>query len=234
MASSAWLDIEELISSSAIAVYKGGELDIEDSLLLMFNSESEKKAVGASIRWAYIIGDSGQLELMLQALPLPAQFVASKPSLRGDSAPVMSIWSSPVWYNAFNGEDAAGPVPVLCCASEHRLAISNDPLATHGELQKLAAIFFKPELLALKEAATMVKKPRSGAGEQSFRRKTPALAVRPAKRPRLQPSTSPGRFSLPKKPFQSRRGHQPAITLMGLVFSLQMHPPPPSVGPTPH
>ena len=37
----------------------------------------------------------------------------SKPALRGSNIPAIQLWQKPWWANLFDGQVAAGPIPVL-------------------------------------------------------------------------------------------------------------------------
>jgi hypothetical protein len=39
--------------------------------------------------------------------------VDSKPALRGSNIPAIQLWQKPCWANLFDGQVAAGPIPVL-------------------------------------------------------------------------------------------------------------------------
>jgi hypothetical protein len=200
MACTAWVDIRDMISSRAVSVLCDGAPDEELVILETMAEGSERKPRGACLRWAAIIGDSGRLELMLQSLPLPETLLTSKPLLRGDSTPVIGVKSFQIEYRAFDGDMADGPVPTIYCGEDTKELFSNNPKLVHAQMQKLAGIFAKPEILAFKEAAAMVKKPRVGAFELAFKRKyreqePAATTTQAAKKPRLVTATETGSHS---------------------------------------
>jgi hypothetical protein len=73
----------------AVQVVSTQEPDFEDTLLERLDNTSEKKAVGGAVRWPLIINDHNSIDIMLQGLPLPKNFILSKPNLRGDNVPVI-------------------------------------------------------------------------------------------------------------------------------------------------
>jgi len=155
MASSAWEDLEEDVAAGqmAVEVLATGEPDFEDSLLEKLDNSSEKKAVGGAVRWALIINDANSIDIMLQGLPLPKEFVNSKPSLRGDNIPVIELWRQTVSCPLFDGQRAAGPVPLLCVGSaEEADWAASHPALLHAELAKMYGCLFKPELISRNEA----------------------------------------------------------------------------------
>jgi len=155
IASSAWEDLEEEVAAGqmAVKVIATGEPDFEDSLLEKLDKSSEKKAVGGAVRWALIINDANSIDIMLQGLPLPKEFVNSKPSLRGDNIPVIELWRQTVSCNLFNGQRAAGPVPLLCVGSAGEADWEASHLALlHAKLAKMNSCLYKPELISCKEA----------------------------------------------------------------------------------
>jgi hypothetical protein len=188
LASTDWMDVAEAVSADTIAVLVNGVNDEEKLLLAGLRSDSEKKAIGGALRWCMVIGDTGRLELMLQALPLPREYVASKPILRADSSPVISLAAYQLEYVEFDGVLAAGPVPTICCADADRATINASPESLHGQMQKLASLFAKPETVGFREAEKVCKKPRIGNIELSFKRKYKKVSsdAQPAKRPRTE------------------------------------------------
>ncbi len=46
-------------------------------------------------------------------LPFSKDLVDSKPALRGSNIPAIQLWQKPCWANLFDGQVAAGPIPVL-------------------------------------------------------------------------------------------------------------------------
>jgi len=62
----------------------------------------------------------------------------------------------------FDGDQAAGMVPTLFTEDEDATlkAIAADPLKIHWDVQKINRLFFIPEGLSLKDACTLLKKPR--------------------------------------------------------------------------
>ena len=151
MSSGSWMDGDELISGGqlAVQVIATGEPDYDDQLLMLLD---EKKAA-ASVRWAVTIGDDGGTQLSLHGLPLGKEAVSSKPSLRGDNAPVLDLFSVPLLARVFDGERVAGPVPFIIVSSQEAADFVNDnPAVVQNELQKLAACFFRPELMSRQDA----------------------------------------------------------------------------------
>lgn len=68
----------------------------------------------------------------------------------------------PLEATTFNGDSTAGPVPTLFAedvegASE---AINSNPARAHADIQRLARVFYMPEILTPTEATQLVKKPR--------------------------------------------------------------------------
>ena len=80
MATGPWIDVEQLIGGNDVEVLADStSVDPSHALLTLIQSQE----AGASVRWALAIGDSGRLTLQLQALPMMATALQSKPSLRG-------------------------------------------------------------------------------------------------------------------------------------------------------
>ncbi len=51
--------------------------------------------------------------LSYAGLPFSKDLVDSKPALRGSNIPAIQLWQKPCWANLFDGQVAAGPIPVL-------------------------------------------------------------------------------------------------------------------------
>jgi hypothetical protein len=160
MASSGWMDVEEGVAGGqmAVQVVSTQEPDFEDTLLERLDNTSEKKAVGGAVRWALIINDHNSIDIMLQGLPLPKNFILSKPNLRGDNVPVIELWRHQISCNMFDGQRAAGPVPVLCVSSaEEADWVASHPTLMHAELVKMYGCLFKPEFITRNEAVGKLK-----------------------------------------------------------------------------
>lgn len=201
MTTSIWLDVEEMLSASFIAVEiaETGEPDLEDRLLSLLLGDGVKKAAGA-VRWATVVGDDGHIRLALQGLPGSVELVGSKPSLRGDNVPTIELFSTPVGCRMFGGRLAAGPVPTLLIkANEDMAAINDNQAAVLDAIWTLADRLLRPEILGFQDATALLKKPREGKGVKGFNRQKPPPAPRPAKRPRAT-TPEPGRqiFSFTK------------------------------------
>jgi len=181
MASGDWFDGKLAIRSNRLAVFTAdGRPDEEDTILALFQ-EGKKTPIGAPLRWAITVMDDGRPAAMLQSLPLPENSPMAKPPLRGDTPPIIAVGSQPLLCNMFDGELAAGPVPVVACAKEERLAFANDPTNTHRELQRIAGVFGQPEyLLSYKEAVAFVKKPKPGTRDFPYKRRAPSPTRPPA------------------------------------------------------
>jgi len=193
MASGDWWDGELAIRSNRISVFTADGLPDElDTIIDIFQ---EKKAlVGASLCWAIVVMDDGHPGLMLQSLPLPENSLVAKPPLQGDAPPILAISTHPLICNLFDGELAAGPVPILACAADERTAVVENPAAAHREIQRLAGVFGQPEyLLSHKDAAAFVKKPKPGTRDFPYKRRAhsppPPSA---AKKSKLDTSQKPG------------------------------------------
>jgi hypothetical protein len=195
MASSAWFDGELAIRSNRLTVFTpDGQPDEEDSVLTLFTAD-KRTVVGASLRWAVVVGDDCRPALMLQSLPLAENSLTAKPPLRGDAPPIISLGSVTLACVMFDGGVAAGPVPIIACLEEERPAFVGDPLSAHRELQRIMGIFGQPEyLLSFKDAAAFVKKPKPGLRDFPFKRRAPSPTPPPAaKKPKTQ-ETKPGSF----------------------------------------
>lgn len=192
MASSPWTDAEMMIRSNALAVFTAeGQPDEEDTIIAIFEGGNKKAPLGASLRWAVIVADDNMPAIMLQSLPLPEPSIVAKPPLRGDAAAVISVAVIPLWCNLFDGNNTAGPVPIIACHEDDRPAVTDDLVNTHRELQRLAGVFGQPEFLNYKEAAIYVKKPKPGQRDFPFKRRALSPSPPAAKRSRTDaPSTT--------------------------------------------
>ncbi len=115
MASSTWFDGELAIRSNRLSVFTpDGQPDEEDSVLALFTAD-KRTVVGASLRWAVVVGDDCRPALMLQSLPLAENSLMAKLSLRGDAPPIISLGSVPLACVMFDGGAAARPVPIIAC-----------------------------------------------------------------------------------------------------------------------
>jgi hypothetical protein len=68
--------------------------------------------VGLSWRWS-LVAIEGQLNLQLQALPVNGNHIRAGPAFQQDDLSVVRLASYPVEGNTFDGDLAAGPVPIF-------------------------------------------------------------------------------------------------------------------------
>jgi hypothetical protein len=76
--------------------------------------------------------------------------------------PTIRMGAWPLNAALFNGDDAAGPVPTLFSEEPEAAvgALNDNPHRAHADLQRLARLFFQPELISLEDAGPLIKKPR--------------------------------------------------------------------------
>ena len=79
-----------------------------------------------------------------------------------DNVPTIRLGSWLLNSALFEGERTAGPCPLLFSPDigAAEAAISADPARAHLDLQRIYKIFFCAEDASLKEALSLVKKPR--------------------------------------------------------------------------
>jgi hypothetical protein len=79
-----------------------------------------------------------------------------------DNVPTVELALWNLGATLFEGEVAAGPVPVLFSDDPEAslTALESGTLKAHSDLQKIARTFFMPETVQLAEALNVVKKPR--------------------------------------------------------------------------
>ncbi len=179
-----------------------GQPDVDGDFLKKLATTAKKTPTGAVLRWAASINCTGGIQIALQALPAPLATIRSKPLLAEDNIPVVELASYEAHYRAFNGSLAAGIIPTLSSMDpeESLVRIEDDQARFHKELQKFSGRFVRHELLSLKEAQIIVKKPRTGMGVPLFLRTLPPEAVSQpaAKKPRISAdSGSPPHFLNP-------------------------------------
>ena len=227
-----------------------GQPDVDSDFLKKLATTAKKTPTGAVLRWAALINNTGGIEIALQALPALLTTIRLKPLLAEDTIPVVELASYEVHYKSFNGSLAAGIIPTLSSLDpeESLVRIEDDQARFHKELQKFSGRFVRHELLSLKEAQIIVKKPRTGMGVPLFLRTLPPEAVsQPApKKARISANSgspphffNPGIFHtrpdpLPPQP-RGMRGPIPSGCNRNGV-GLADPPPPPDLhlsGPTP-
>jgi hypothetical protein len=79
-----------------------------------------------------------------------------------DNVPVVELSTWNLEATLFDGDLAAGPVPVLFTEDpdSSRTALANNVAKAHYDTQKIASCFYMPEILKLEDALTVVRKPR--------------------------------------------------------------------------
>lgn len=81
LASGEWQDLAALVATNAVVVHYDEGTPEEGESFPEIIASHEK---GAAIRWALAVDDAGKLALQLQGLPMGANAINSKPSLRGE------------------------------------------------------------------------------------------------------------------------------------------------------
>jgi hypothetical protein len=71
--------METLINAKAASVYKDGEI-LEHADVVGIIKQAEEQV---ALRFGVVVGSDHHLQLMLQALPLSAEALLSKPTFRG-------------------------------------------------------------------------------------------------------------------------------------------------------
>jgi hypothetical protein len=145
-----------------------------------------------SWRWAVAANvDGDKLLLQLQALPVSGEHIKGDPAFSADNLAVVVLASFPLEVDMFDGDLAAGPVPLFFSSKpEETLAkISSRPSAAHNLCQALAGRFLITEGLTSKEAVSLDGKPRIGKAEPPFIR---AWREPPPKRQRAAESLAAG------------------------------------------
>jgi hypothetical protein len=72
----------------------------------------------------------------------------------------LGLW--PLNATLFDGDEQAGPVPTLFAEDIEgaRSGLDRNTARAHANIQKLNRTFFMPELVDLKDAISLVKKPK--------------------------------------------------------------------------
>ncbi len=157
--------------------------------------------------WAVVVADHCQMAVMVQSLPLAENLLMAKPPLRGNAPPIISVGNVPLACVMFNSNDAAGPVPIIPCDKEERLAFINNPLSARRELQRIIGVFGQSEYLLLQGRDGVCQEAQAGPGGLPLQAE--GAISHPTKKPWMQ-ETKPGRNF---------------VTISaGLVFIAKYHP----------
>lgn len=152
--------------------------DVDGSFLMVdevgktLDKDEKKREHGGSIRWAVMVASNHTLHLDCQSLPGHGETISGKPLLNRNNVPAHLLSSWDLRCDLFDGDLLAGPVLTLFGDDPDaiRQAICSDHAKTHWDLQKPNRHFIQPELVPLKAAAAVEKKPRDGATLEPFRR----------------------------------------------------------------
>jgi hypothetical protein len=126
---------------------------------------------GLSWRWGIAASvDGDKLLLQLQALPVSGEHIKGDPAFAADNLAVVILASFPLEVDMFDGDLAAGPVPLFFSSKpEETLAkVTGRPQAAHNLCQALAGRFMATEGLTSKEAVSLNGRPRIGKAEPPF------------------------------------------------------------------
>jgi hypothetical protein len=98
-----------------VKLAKGGAADTQAKLLKLIKKESTPSAPnGSSFRWVVAAAETGELQLQLQVIPLPAASINAAPILRADNIAAKTLQHWNIRMTCFDGVAGLnGPVPIL-------------------------------------------------------------------------------------------------------------------------
>jgi len=124
--------------------------------------------------------------------------INANPVLSQDGTAAMVVARFSVAMEAFDGINAAGPVPTWFSLSPESTltALKNSPDMAHAMCQALAARLLKTQELSAEQAAEYIKAPKIGEHQKPFLREWVAPKQQPPpKKPRTEETTSSGMLS---------------------------------------
>jgi hypothetical protein len=79
-----------------------------------------------------------------------------------DNVPAICLGQWALKADLFDGDEQAGPVPTLFAEDKEGAmeGLIRNVARAHADIQKLARVFFMPEVVDLDEALAIIKKPR--------------------------------------------------------------------------
>jgi hypothetical protein len=79
-----------------------------------------------------------------------------------DNVPAICLGQWALNTELFDGDEQAGPVPTLFAEDKEGAleGLTRNVTRAHADIQKLARVFFMPEVVDLDEALSIIKKPR--------------------------------------------------------------------------
>jgi hypothetical protein len=80
MASTGWKDLAAMTASKDVVLVEDNDEPVESGRA---TTELQEGGVGASVRYAVVVGEDQRLSLQLQGLPAPANTLMGKPAFRG-------------------------------------------------------------------------------------------------------------------------------------------------------
>jgi hypothetical protein len=84
MSSSSWQDVYETLAARQATVETAeGEVVPTDEVIGLLDGLPQTAIKSASLRWAVVIAEDGNLQLDLQSLPAPAKTLAGRPAFKG-------------------------------------------------------------------------------------------------------------------------------------------------------
>ena len=87
MATSAWMDIRDLVAAGEMVVEDADGSEVDNEAFVDFldqgSSTGTKEKASTALRWAVTVGEDHHLRLDLQSLPVPLANINGKPLLKG-------------------------------------------------------------------------------------------------------------------------------------------------------
>jgi len=110
-----WEDVEEMLGRGTLTASKGGQddditIDVRKTLDALKGSE---KSTGASLRWSIQARGDSAVQVILQALPLPASRIRKDARLTEDECLTIVVESLPTKTTFDNSTTHRGPKPIL-------------------------------------------------------------------------------------------------------------------------
>jgi hypothetical protein len=177
---SKWADVAALVMEQDMdASNEAGELVCEEFTDAMEALRVSNPSKGISLCWLLAPAeDSTDLYLVLQALPCSAAGIKGSPVFQEDNVAAVELYRMAVAYQAFDGQVAAGPVPILFSNAPEETAnlIRVSVESTFKACQLLFTRLNTVEALDKDQAAEYVLHPRAAISTKPLVRTWSAAA----------------------------------------------------------
>jgi len=157
-----WENVADLVAAGRIKAYREGDGPSFQDLWEKHSGDASRPS--AAVRWAAVLSNDHDLNLVLQGLPADAGRVKGIPVLQKDDAPAIVLFRCLLTGDADRkaADGSLRPIFYATDVGKATAAVAAHPAAPLTGMRRVLQRFLVPEEVDLHEASKLVKNPREG------------------------------------------------------------------------